>query len=111
VESEMQIESSSNNFSDHFISFLGGLVVGSVAWAAGFALVTFIKASAPPGLNLLETLTSMKLVPPPGIDLSNINIVIPLPGSPAINIAFVVVPLLFGAVVALISYKRILNLD
>lgn len=116
METQMNVETPGYKLSDHFISFLGGLVVGAVAWAATYGVVAVIKAAAPPGLNLLDLITAVKLVPPPGIDLSNINLVISLPNSPgylasAIDISFVAVPILIGLVVAFISYKRILKLD
>jgi hypothetical protein len=116
METQMNLESPRYKFSDHFVSFLGGLVVGAVAWAVTFGVVAIIKAASPPGLNLLDIITAVKLVPPPGIDLSNVNLVISLPNSPdflasAISISFVAVPILIGVVVTYISYKRILKLD
>lgn len=111
MESEIQAIEPERHLDDHIISLFGGLVFGSTAWALAFGLVAIIKAAATKGINVLDVITDVKLVPPPGIDLSNINISFTLPESQILDIAFIVIPILFGVVVAWISYRKILNLE
>ncbi|MEK6255839.1 MAG: hypothetical protein N2C13_00800 [Chloroflexota bacterium] len=112
MESEMQVEQPKAGLDDHFISFLGGLFIGAVAWAVGVAGVAFIKVASSVGVNLGESLDSMKLIPPPGIDLSAIIIKLPeLPQSDIVEIVFIAVPILLGLVVAWVSYRKVLQLD
>lgn len=112
MESEMQVEQPKAGLDDHFISFLGGIFIGAVAWAVGVAGVAFIKVASSVGINLGDTMESMKLVAPPGIDLSVITLKLPeLPQSNIVDITFVAVPIILGIVVALISYYKVLQLD
>lgn len=111
METETQTIEQEVHLDDHLISLFGGLVFGSTAWAIAFAFVAFIKAAAAKGINVLDVLSSAKLVPPPGIDLSNINISITLPESQIVDIVFITTPILFGLVIAWISYRKVLNLE
>jgi len=111
MESEIEAVKPAPGLDDYFISLLGGLIVGASAWALAFGVVAIIQAAAPPGINILDTITSMKLAPPPGIDLSQITIKLDLPKSRSISIAFVVIPILFGLLAGWIGYRRVLKMD
>ena len=112
MESEMQAAETNEGLDDHFISLLGGLSIGAVAWAVALGGVAIIKTASTDGINLLETLESMKLVGPPGIDLSTITIKLPeLPDLAIVDISLVAVPILIGLVVAWISYRKVLKLN
>ena len=111
MESDIQSVKPAPRLDDYIISLLGGLFLGATAWALAFGLVVVIKAAAPPGINILDVITGMKLVPPPGLDLSKITITLSLPESQIINIAFVATPIFFGLVAGWIGYKKVLKLD
>lgn len=110
--SEMQEEQPKVELYDHIISLFGGLFIGAVAWAVSVAGVVFIKSASSTGVNLLEVLDGMKMVPPPGIDLTFVGIKLPeMPESVMIDMTMLWVPILIGLVVASISYRKVLNLE
>ena len=122
MESEIQAVEPAPRLDDYLISVLGGFVMGVTAWALAFGVFAVIQAAAPPGINILETITAMKLAPPPGIDLSQITITIPIPTSQVIKITenfsldiikiiFVAVPILFGLLAGWIGYRKVLEMD
>ena len=112
MESEMQVEQPKVGFDDHIISLFGGLSIGAVAWAVGVAVIAFIKTASSDGINLGETIDSMKLVAPPGIDLSAITIKLPeIPQTDLVGIIYVAVPILLGLAVTWVSYRKVLSLE
>lgn len=112
MESEIQTVESEPGVDDHIISLLGGLVAGATVWVLGIGFVGVMKAAASTtGIIVLDVLDSAKLVPPPGIDLSNIIIKLPLPEGQLIDIVFVAFPLLFGFLAAWVGYRKILKLE
>ena len=115
MESEIQAAKPTPRLDDYFISLLGGLLLGATAWALAFGVVAIIHATAPPGINVLDVITGLKMVPPPGIDLSQITITLTLPKSEPIitiiNVAFVAVPIVFGLLVGWIGYRKVLKMD
>ncbi|MCH7480116.1 MAG: hypothetical protein IIC79_01865 [Chloroflexi bacterium] len=111
MESEIQAVDPAPRLDDYLISVLGGFVMGVTAWALAFGVFAVIQAAAPPGINILDTITAMKLVPPPGIDLSQITITIPIPKIKVIGYIFVAVPILFGLLAGWIGYRKVLGMD
>lgn len=111
MESEIQVVEPPPQLNDYLISVLGGLVLGVTAWAFAFGVVAVIQAAAPPGINILDSISALKLVPPPGIDLSQITITIPLPKFNGIGYIFLAIPILFGLLVGWIGYRKVLEMD
>lgn len=112
MESEMQVEQPKAGFDDHIISLLGGVFIGAVAWAVGVAGVVFVKAASRDGVNIGESMDSMKLVAPPGIDISGITIKLPaIPQTDVVAAIYIAVPIVLGLAVAWISYRKVLNLE
>ena len=111
MESEIQAIKPAPRFDDYFISLLSGLIVGATAWALAFGVVAIIQAAAPPGINMLETIAAMKLVPPPGIDLSPYTLTLAIQRTQVIDIVFVAVPILFGLLAGWIGYRKVLQMD
>ena len=122
MESEIQADEPPPQFDDYLISVIGGFVLGVTIWALAFGVVAVIQAAAPPGINILDSISALKLVPPPGIDISKITITIPIPTSQVIKITenisldiikiiFVAVPILFGLLAGWIGYRKVLEMD
>ena len=124
TETNMQAARETPRLDDYLISFFGGAVFGGTLWAVAAGIVKIIQATAPPGINLLQTITRMGLVPPPGLDLSGITIVLN-PISPEtgftllgtfisllgiVEAAYVWVPILIGVITGYAMYRRLLKL-
>lgn len=111
MESDIETVKPAAGLEDHLVSLLGGISIGATAWAIAFGAVAVIKAAASKGINTLDVISGLKLTPPPGVDLSNFNLSITLPESQVLDISFIAVPILFGILVAWISYRKVLNLE
>ena len=115
TEADMQVNQGGRGFDDYLISTLGGLVMGSVVWAALVGLVGAIKDAAPPGINLGELIAKLQITLPPSIDLSNVTIVIPLPTAgpwgTILNLAFLVAPVLAGLGAWVFFYRKLMRMD
>lgn len=112
MESEMQTVETRPGLDDYLISLIGGLSLGATAWALAFGALAVIQAAASDGINVLDVIAGVKMVPPPGIDLSQITIKLPsLPESQFLNVAFVAVPIIFGLFVGWLSYRKVLTME
>ncbi|MDH5507692.1 MAG: hypothetical protein OEZ02_10775 [Anaerolineae bacterium] len=115
TDTNMQAADQAPKVDDHIISLLGGLIMGIFAWAALFALVAFIKSLAPPGMILVETIKDFKLLPPPGIDLSNVKIVItPLENPQVMQVVNIIQSyglVVVGLIVSSVYYRKLIKLD
>ena len=115
TEADMGAKQGSRGFEDWLISTLGGLVMGTIVWAVMVALVGIIKDAAPPGINLDQFFSKIQITLPPSIDLSQVNIVIPLPSTgywPTIlNVVFVAVPILVGLGAWVLFYRKLSRME